>query len=369
MIDEKELRKLTRFQSDNPILSIYLNVDPTEHTSEEYLLSLRRILEEVEDEANPEDIAAVRRYFEHEYDWSGRGVIIFACVKADFWRVYPLNIPVASGATVARRPYLSPLAALMNAYGRYAVILVSRQDAQFFLFQLGELVEQQVVAGSQVRKLKKGRGSSGGPGRRGGAPISSRREEEMVTRNLREIAKEAARFSRRHKPQHMILAGAEPTVAQFRDLLPKSLRGKVIGSFGADPGTTKPELLERSLQIIRQAEETRKAEIVQAVFTAASKGREGVVGLDGTLSAAHEGRIRTLIIDRSYRAPGYRCDHCDYLTTQALDTCPFCGGKFIEIPDAAEAVVTKVIEEGGNVEVVDQNPQLAPAGVGALLRY
>ena len=188
-------------------------------------------------------------------------------------------------------------------------------------------------------------------------------------RNLRSAAKVAHRFCRRHKPQRLILAGAEPTVAQFRDLLPKALRAKVIGTMGLDPGATEPEIRERSLEVLRRVEEERKAALVEAVFTAAAKGREGVVGLDETLSAAHEGRIRTLVIDRNYHASGYRCDHCGYLTVQAPASCPFCGGTFVEIPDAAEAVVTKVIEEGGEIEVVEGHPRLQQAGVGALLRY
>ena len=188
-------------------------------------------------------------------------------------------------------------------------------------------------------------------------------------RNLRAAAKATLRFLRRHRPQRLILAGTEPTVAQFRDLLPKATQERVIGTLGIGPGATEPEIKARSLEVLQQVEEERKAAIVEAVFTAAAKGREGIVGLDETLSAAHEGRIRTLVIDRHYHAPGYRCDHCGYLTTQKPTTCPFCGGTFVEIPDAAEAVVTKVIEEGGEIEVVDGHPKLEQAGVGALLRY
>ncbi len=368
-IDEKELRELAKFECDTPVLSVCLNVDPTERTSEEYLLSLRHMLEEMEGQAAAEDIAAVQRYFEHEYDWSGRGVMVFSCAAADFWRAHSLAMPVASGVTLARRPYLSPLAALMDAYGRYAVALVDRQGVRLLLFQLGELILQQAFEGKEVRKLKKGRGSSGGAGRRGGAPISSRREEEVALRNLRDAAKFTNRFCRRHKPQRLILAGAEPTVAQFRDLLPKARRKNVIGTLSIGPGATEPEIRARSLEILQRVEKEREARIVEATFTAAAKGKEGVIGLDETLSAAHEGRIRTLVIDRHYRAPGYRCSNCSYLTTQALTTCPFCGGTFIEIPDAAEAVVTKVIEEGGEIEVVDDNPQMEQAGIGALLRY
>lgn len=368
-MEEKELRDLAKFESDEPILSVYLNVDPRERTTEEYLLSLRHMLEEVEGEAAAEDIAAVKRFFEHEYDWAGRGVVVFSCVATDFWRVYSLAVPVVSGVTIARRPYLSPLATLMDAYGKYVVTLVNREGVDLFLFRLGELVQQETFEGKDVRKLKKGRGYSGGAGRRGGAPISSRHEEEQVKRNLRQAAKVTQRFWRQHKPQRLILAGAEPTVSHFREQLPRELQNNAIGPMGIGPGMSEPEIRDRSLELLQEVEEKRKAELVEEVFTAAAKGREGLIGLDEALSAAHEGRIRTLVIDRDFHAPGYRCDNCGYLTTQPLTTCPFCGGNFVEIPDAAEAAVTKVIEEGGEVEVLDDNPRMDKAGIGALLRY
>ncbi len=369
MIDEQELRELAGFQVETPILSVYVDTDPTQRTNEEVLLSLRHMLEAVERETTPEDVVAIQRYFEHEYDWTGRGVILFSCAAADFWRAYTLALPVASGATVARRPYLSPLAALMDAYGRFAVASVDRQGLHLYLFQLGELIQEELFEGEEVRKLKKGRGSSAGPGRRGGAPVSSRHEEETALRNLREAAKIAERFYRRYSPAQLLLAGTDSTVAQFRDLLPKEILERVIGTVVVDAATTVPEILDRSLDILDQVDRRREAALVDQVFTAAAKGREGAVGLEETLNLVREGRVRTLIVDRHFHAPGYRCSKCGYLTAHASAQCPFCAGSLVEIPDAAEAVVTQVIEEGGEVEVVDDNPQLAAAGIGALLRY
>jgi rubrerythrin len=368
-IEEKELRELAKIEYETPILSVYLNVDPMERTSDEYLLSLRHMLEAVENQAARADIDAVHKYFEHEYDWSGRGVVVFSCAEKVFWRAYTLAVPVASGVTLAQRPYLSPLAGLMDTYGRYAVILLDKQNLRIMLFQLGELVFEQAFEGEEIRKLKKGRGSSGGPGRRGGAPISSRRGQEVVARNLRDAVSFVDLFSRQNKPQRLILAGSDHTVAQFRDLMPKALEEKVIGTLTISQDAGEPEIRERSLETLQKVEKAREARIVEATFTAAAKGKEGVIGLDGTLSAAHEGRILTLVIDRHFHAPGYRCDNCGYLTVQEIAPCPFCGGAFVEIPDAAEAAVTKVIEEGGQVEVVNDNSKMEQAGIGALLRY
>ncbi len=370
MFTRDDLRELAAYQTETPILSVYLNVDPTERTTDEYKLALRQMLKkQAEGLAAPEDIEAVERFINHKYDWSGRGVVIFSGAREGFWRTYSLAVPVTSGVTVARKPYIWPMAALMDAYGSYAVALVDRQEVRLLFFDMGELQISDGYTGEDIRKLKKGRGSSGGPGRRGGAPVSSRREEEMAQRNIRDAAQATVRFCRQHAPQRLLIAGADPTVAQFREELPKSLQRKVIGSLSADMNTSETEIRKRSLEILREVEETRAAELVEAIFTAAAKGRGGVIRLADTLGAAHEGRIQTLVISRDYHQPGYQCTNCSYITDQPLEVCPFCGSEFAEIPDAAEALVTKVIEDGGKVEVVEDHPKIAEFGVGALLRY
>jgi len=143
----------------------------------------------------------------------------------------------------------------------------------------------------------------------------------------------------------------------------------VIGTFNIDMNAQEPEVREKSLEILEEVEREREAALVEAVFTAAAKGRGGVIRLADTLEVAHEGRIHTLIIARDYHQPGYQCRNCAYITDQYIAKCPFCGGEFAEIADATEALVTKVIEDGGRVEVVDYHPKLAEFGVGALLRY
>ena len=369
MFKQKDLRELAAYQAETPILSVYLNVDPTECTTDEYKLALRQMLKQTEGFAAPQDTRAVERFFDYEYDWSGRGVAIFSGDKEGFWRAYSLAVPVASGVTVARKPYIWPLAALVDAYGSYAVVQVDRQGVRLLLFEMGELQTEGGYLGEEVRKLKKGRGSSGGAGRRGGSPVSSQREGETVKRNIREAAKSTRRFCRKYKPQRLIIAGTEPMVAQFREALPKRLRKNVIGSFSADVNALETEIRDRSLEILQRVEREREAALVDAVFTAAAKGRRGVIRLADTLGAAREGRIQTLVVARDYHRSGYQCRNCAYLTDQSLEVCPFCGSEFAEIPDAAEALVTKVIEDGGKVEVVDDHPKIAEFGVGALLRY
>ncbi len=366
MFDEALLRELAVLQAQGPVLSLYLEREPG-RSSDEVKLALRELLEQVEDEADKEDIEAVRRYVALEHDRSGRGLVIFSRQAEDLWYALSLAVPVRSGVTVAQKPYISPLVELDSIYGRYAVAIVDRQGGRFYLFQMGELTAQEGYLGQEVRGARKGSGSSM-VGMRGGGPGGGRREEAIVQRNLKETAEALEAFCRRHKPRQLLLAGTEHTVAQFVELLPPALRSILAGTFNADMSSGEVEVRQASLDALARLQARRKEELVDAVFTAAAKGANGVIRLGETLSAAHEGRIQVLLIELDFHQPGYRCTGCGYLTTQRLERCPFCGSPFAEIPDAAEAVVTQVVEKGGTVEVVD-NGAMGEAHIGALLRY
>ncbi len=367
MFSAKDLRELAQYRAHQPVLSLYLNTDPTQRTTDEYKLSLRQLLKEVEGEAAPQDIEAVEHFVDLEYDWKGRGIALFSCAAEAYWRQYTLAVPVESRAIVSDKPYITPLASLWDTYGRFVVAMVDKQGARLLLFQMGELVAEEGILGEEVRRLKKGRGSAA-TGRRGGVGGASR-EAEIAARNIKEAAELTVAFCETHRPRNLLLAGAETTLAQFRSELPRVWADRVIGTFPADMNEGPREIQERAFSILEQVEAERERALADAVITAAAKGSNGVVRLGDTLGAVHEGRVQTLIVAHGYRAPGYRCSGCDYITDQALDTCPFCGGQIVEIPNAVEAAVAQVLELGAKVEIVDGHEAFSQVGIGALLRY
>ncbi|MCJ7549964.1 MAG: hypothetical protein MUQ30_09820 [Anaerolineae bacterium] len=366
MFNERALRELASIQAEGPILSVYLNVDPKQRTAEEYKLKLRELLKCVEDQVDPADIAAIRHYVEYHYDWSGRGLVGFSRAAEEIWYIYPLAVPVRSGVTVARRPYISPLVELDGLYGRYVVSVVDSQGGKFYYFQMGELVTEKEVKGEDFQH-RKGRGSSV-VGMRGGSQLPGRHEKELVSRNLKETAAALTDFCQVHKPRQLLLAGSDHTVAHFSDVLSAPLENLVVGTFPANVDTGEVEIRELAQKLLEELHQAHQAKVVNALVTAAAKGKNGVIGLDGTLSVTHEGRVQVLVVERDYHQPGYRCTGCGYLTTQELDKCVFCGKQFSEIPDAVEALVTQVVDMGGTVEVMDDET-MADVRIGALLRY
>ena len=364
MLHEEELRELVAFRSTHPVLSVYLNTDPREGNAETHRLRLRNLLKNVR---STEDAEAVRRYFEIEHDWSGRGVAVFSCAAEGFFRAYALGVPVRDMVWEGDRPYVRPLTALLDAYGDYGVVLVNKEQARFFIFHLGALEEQEGFQGEEVRHTKRG-GASQLPGRRGGVAGRTNYEEEVVERNMKRAAEAAEAFFSAHKVRRILIGGSEENVALFREHLSKAWQSLIAGTFTMDIRASHAEVLAKALAIGAEAERRREDRLLEELKTLAAKGGPAVLGLDETLGAVHEKRVHILIHEEGFTAPGYRCTGCGFLTVQELDTCPFCGSPFEAVPDAVELAVRRTIEDGGEIEVIPRD--LSEIGhIGALLRY
>lgn len=368
MFSEQDLQELISYRSKHPVLSVYLNTDPSVGSADAYKLHLRQMLKDY-DESALKDTESIERFVEHEYDWSGRGLAIFSCAKDGFFRSFSLSLPVRSRTRHLNRPYVKPLADLLTNYGNYGVALVDKQGVRLFHFHLGQLGEQQGTTGEAVRHTKRGGGSQA-LGRRGGTAGQTRYAEEVAERNFKESARFTANFFSEQRVRRVLVGGTEANVARFIDLLPKTWRSLVMGTFPIEMNAGHTQVLEKAMAVAQEAVKKKDTRLVSAVITAAAKGREGVIRLDDTLGAVHAGQVQTLVISEGHRAPGYRCRGCGYLTAQSLEGCPFCGNTIEKIEDAIEMAVRKVLSDGGEVEVIRDNTELEKAGgIGALLRY
>jgi peptide chain release factor subunit 1 len=367
MLSQKDLTELLEYRPGQPVLSVYLNTDPTAGAADAYKLRLRQMLKEFEDSL-PEDTSAMQRYIEHEYDWSGRSLVVFSHAEDGFLRAFTLQVPIRDRARALDRPYVKPLVDVVENFGHYGIALVDQRNARLFHFHLGTLQEGEGFEGEEVRRTKVG--GSQIPGGRGSASPTANYVSEVADRNLKQAAKVAALFFKEKNVRRVLVGGTDETISRFIEMLPKQWHSLIVGTFAVDMNTGPAQILEQAMDVARQAEREKEARLVKRIVTAAAKGREGVVGLDETVGAVLEGRVLTLAISEGFRAPGYRCTGCQYVSGFELEACPFCGGEFETIEDAVELAVYKVMKSGGEVEVIRDNPTLEAAGkIGALLRY
>jgi len=362
MITQAELQQLIDFEPGAySVLSLYLNVDPGRRSKEKYRLWLRNLLKDVSDQADPADIERVERYFDFEYDWQGKGVICFACHKANLWQAFSLAVPVEDGVFVGDRPHIKPLTDLLDRHEPYGVALVDREGARLFRVHLGEIVETAGTLGEETKRHKQGGWA---------AQKLQRHEDVQAGHNLRSAANVAIDFFQQGQCRRIVLAGTGETVSQFQGLLPRAWQEKVVGTIPMDMNASETEVLTKSRAVIREALAREQARLVERVVTAAAKGEGGVVGLADTLTALQEERVHTLVVAEGFSAPGYRCADCGYVAAESNGTCPYCSGDMLHVDDAVEYAVKRMLELGGHVESVRDNSALVKAGsIGAVLRY
>jgi len=363
-ITEQTLRELAALSFNSPMLSVYLNTTPEAGNVDDHRARLRGMLKK---STLQTDAEAVLRYFEQVHDWRGRGVAVFSAQATDFFRVYTVQVGLRDQVWEGRHPYVRPLVSLFDAYGYYGVVVVDKERARFFFFHLGVLEEQKGYEGQEVRKVKAGGGSSA-PGRRVGAPGLDNYLAEVIERNMREAAHAAMRFFTRHKVRRILIGGSEENTALFRKMLPLRWQSLVVGTFPIEMRASHAEVWQKAMEVGAEAERKQESRLIERVRVEAAKGGLAVTGLDETLGAVYEGRARLVVVEEGYREAGYRCTGCGFLTTQALESCPFCGSPLEEVPDAVELVVRQAIDKGTEVEMVP-HPLDDIGYIGALLRY
>lgn len=366
MLSENDLRELLDFNSTAPVISIYLNTDPTNGNADTHKRQLRSMIKEIN---LTDDVEAIEKFFSHEYNWSGRGVAVFSCSPQNYFRAYPLAVPVRNLVHISDRPSVKPLANLLDNYGGYGVVLVDKQGARLFHFHMGDLREQEGVLGEAVKRAKHGTGGSTVPGRRG-SNSPTRSVDEVVDRNMKDAADFAVQFFEENHVRRVLIGGTDENVKAFCNVLPKAWQSLVMGTFHMSMTASHNDVRNRALELGIEAESERETRMIDRVVTMSKKGTGAVLGLEETLQAVTQGRVQTLIISDGYRKNAFRCKNTGALTTNPEEVC---GGEddVEKVYDVVDLAVNQVMRGGGDVEViVSQKETMDKAGsIGAILRY
>jgi rubrerythrin len=366
MLLESDLHDLLCFVSPDPILSIYLNTDITDNTSETYRLHLRNMLKQAH---LPQDEEIVEQYFAHHYDWSAKGVAVFSSVPQNYFHAFPLAVPVRDSIYVGERPSAKQLVDLFDTYGGYGVALVDKQSARLFFFHLGELQEQESIDGEEVKHTKRG-GASSVHGQRGGVAGQTQHEQQIVERNMKQTAEIATHFFEDKHARRVLIGGSESNTALFRSMLPKAWQSLVLETFATSMDASHNDVLARAMQIGREAEAHRETHIVENLLASAPKGTAATLGLKNTIDSINEERVRILVVADDFHQAGYYCKVCGLLSLNPEPLCPRCNNSMEHTTDIVELCSNAVINKGGEVEVLHASPKMEELEhVGAMLRY
>jgi peptide subunit release factor 1 (eRF1) len=384
-LQPQTIRKLAErpVRSNSPVLSVYLNLDPSSPTNLRggYKLALEEMLKQIETQLTDDN---KRRHFQEDTSWArkqaerrmlkGGSLVLFCDVSEDFYFQEDLSVRLANQIWFGDTPYTRPLMGVLNEYERYGVVLVDKEKARFFVVSAGSIQElDEAFQSPPVRHRR-----TAGLDHMRSQMVLQRRAATWSGWFLKEVSEILHDIVQHQEIDRIILGGQEDITAELYRLLPKAAAARVMDSVRIAITAKASEVLQISTPVLEKIEYQRERELVSDLITVAqktqSKQEKAVLGFDATLDAVNQARVYRLVYPTGQRIAGYQCPSCDVLMDQGPENkkCPYCSQLLDEVDDLSWQASERVLAIGGKLEEISDSEarsKLEAAGkIGAYLR-
>ena len=373
--DRADLRRFAQIRLDRPVvLSLYLNLDPTEFaTPPARATAVRSLLDEADRRVR--DLSDLPHYdrmelranlkrasevLEGELPTEGaHALAIFSAESADLFETLKLPRPVPNRVAIRRSPLIAPLARLARRE-RWCVALVNRRDARIFRGSPDGLYEIE-----RIHDLVFGQHDQGGWSQ----ARFQRGIEKEKDDHLKHTAEALMKHFKRRPFERLIVGGPREVAADFESKLHGYLSERLAGRIDVDvEHSSADQVLEAVQPLFDELEEEREAEAFERIGEA---GR-AAIGLEEVLRALNERRVETLVADEQLSVPGTCCPACGWLGPAGESSCPVDETQLEALEDLTEEAVELTIQQSADILAVRRRrDELAEraGGVAALLRF
>jgi peptide subunit release factor 1 (eRF1) len=228
---------------------------------------------------------------------------------------------------------------------------------------LGEIVEsREALAPGEVRH----KNASGTDHLRSQMQFQ-RQDQTHVRWHVRAVSDLLEEMACDHAFGRIVVAGPVEATSELTRLFPRPLADRVIGTVRLPAAASPDDVLREAHRLAEAAERENEETHVGRLFDG------GVVGLEATLVALQEGRLRMLVYADGFESRGYECLRCGALFASSPEAaCPYCSGSLLPLADLVGRAVARTVGAGGNVDEVHGESAarlLDAGGIGAVLRY
>lgn len=368
-ITEADIRELAGYRGEAGLVtSCYLDVDGSQHPRFDGVVrELDLLLRDARvrhggDGSVCSDLERMEAHVRAGFDRSNvRGLAMFSSTANGFWRVVELPVRVRSQVSVNHRPAVRQLESVVDEYERFGVLLVDRQRARMFLFELGELIDSSEL----FEQLPRGDDDDHSYTKDHGASHTA----ALLHQHLRHAAAVAFEVFQSKGYDRLIVSSPDELGTDLVHALHPYLQDRLEARCSIPVGSSEAAIRAAALQVEAEVERRKEAELVERLREASGGGRKAVTGLDATLQALVERRVETLLVSHGYEAPGWRCLACGHIAPVGR-ACPVCQAEMVQVDDVIEEAVEEALNQSCDVEVCVGNADLDVLGrIGALLRY
>jgi hypothetical protein len=291
--------------------------------------------------AAEEDRSAVREKLRISgREWLGHTVAMFACADAGLFEAFQLPCRLTDRAVLGIRPHIRPLLAAAQLCPAYRVVVTDRRHTWLL-----HVVDDETATVT--------------------APVAASAHETGFTHHrYHSTAAMLVEVMAHGEPEPLVIGGHDKSVQQLFAVLPPGLRERFAGSFAADAQTlTTVQVREMAAPLVARWARQRAERLAEQVAAMEPRGLKAT-GLAACLAAVNACAVHTLIVPDHGLVPGYECGRCGDLSVEA-DGCPDWGTAALPVPDVIEEMVTRTLEDGGQVCPVRDGP----SRIAARLRF
>ena len=223
-------------------LSLYADTDSATGNWPDKLQRIRAALDACEtsiylgkDDKDPFHDA--RRWVEdylHHNRPQGKGLVLFYAPESGrVWNTH-LQVPLQNLVIFRPGPFTEPLAEVLKAHPRYAVVLVDNEHGRIIVTQMG-----QVLSATDVKDWV--------PGRHKQTEFDARVERHhaaAVQRHLRNVAQTVLTMKREDAFDYLIVGGAAEALPKFNKQLPLEIARLIKGRFTSPMYATDIDLMK-----------------------------------------------------------------------------------------------------------------------------
>lgn len=285
---------------------------------------------------------------------TGSNIAIFSSHKHDFLKFITLSMPVKNSLIVDSSPYLRPLARVQDEWESFTLLLISSNYAKIFSISLGKIEHEKKLSADIMNKHKKG-------------GWSQARFNRLRKGAIHAFFLEVVEALEKMADEHIILAGPGQAKHQFRNMLPKNLKDNIVEIIDISIDDEK-ELMKESIHLISDKEEQKSREAVKQLKEEILKDGLAAYGVNDTLTAAKNGQVELLIIEKDHKLHGWICENCQIVKAGVKKTCPYCGKKTSEV-DILEEILEFAERTDAEIEFTDDEEIANLGHIGAILRF
>jgi peptide chain release factor subunit 1 len=298
---------------------------------------------------------------------TGKAALVVVHPETKLEQIKQIELPFAASAHWRRGAFLRPIVEAMDEHERYGVVLVDTKRARLFTVYVGKLTEHEdLISETSQRTRSMGADQMRAQKRR------DRRHDEEVASHAKKVI-DALHDLALHSPfDRLIVAGTPKATSQLVRLLPKRLRGKLVGTVSMSLGASQKEVLKKILAVQNKMEREQESFLVEGVLAELHDGGKAVAGFASVVDAVNQGRVWKLFYAKGLKKVGGECSDCGAYAPDPTGPCTYCGGDVQRLPLCVDRLSQSVMEMGGQVEVVDgpAAEHLKPRdSIAALLRY